>query len=68
MIDKRLEQIDWDKINLETLYDWCEQFVHFFDVSYELSDVGIEYEMVDKGYKEAVYCIKQMMDKVELRE
>ena len=41
------KQIDWHSISLDTLYDWCEQFVHFYDVSVELSDVGVTVEEVE---------------------
>ena len=62
------KQIDWHSISLDTLYDWCEQFVHFYDVSVELSDVGVTVEEVEKQYEQAVMQIKLLMDEMELKE
>lgn len=59
------KKIDYSTINLENLYDWCEQFLHFFDVSVELSDVGIVVEEVERKYEEAVEVIKELMDECE---
>ena len=65
-----MEKIDWDKtsINLDSVYDWCGHFMHFYFVSEELSDVGIIVDDVEKGYDEALVYLKMHLDKIRFKE
>ena len=62
------EKIDWCTINLDNLKDWCEQFVNFYTVSVELSDIGVVNDEVENGYEDAVMQIKLMMDKLKFKQ
>ena len=61
-------EIDWHTIHLDSLQDWCEQFVNFYVVSCELADVGVINDEVEKGYEDAVMQIKLIMDKTKFKE
>lgn len=65
-----IKKIDWDNtdINLDSVYDWCEYFTHFYFVSEELSDVGITYDEVEKEYEEALVYLKRQLDKIRFKE
>ena len=64
------KRIDWEKsdISLDSIYDWCDDFTHFYYVSEELSDVGITVEEVEKQYEEALVYLKKQLDKIRFKE
>ena len=61
------KELDYHTILLGQLYDWCEEFIHYYYVSEELSDIGIVNENIEKEWEDAVKNIKRIMDKAKYK-
>ena len=63
-----LMEIKFESLNLDAIRDWCEDFSHWYFVSEELEDIGIQHPEIDNSIKIAILQLKQELDKLEYGE